>query len=409
MAFFVRPKKARKETPATKPREKSRSPPQRQPLPPAQPQLLQNGLPGGPHQQHPPPFQPAGLLLPAPPPPPPPYTSYPPGAYPPIVVNQHHYYLSAPPPLRPAPARPSLIHTPIRELDLDSALDLAKDICQVTGIPRLLDGALPRWHGGCGGQLVSRGGALVDEISDRFDNVLTMIDQGGYDGKESDIFAWQPSQGPVQQLAPPSLPPPAQPPVNKTVAEKGLGKASKRSHKTEHPKGQTTAAAAVVSESFFAKVDKYANSRLPLNLPPLKLYVTSMSRLRGSLTKSVTVTSRHGHCSAWPRSTQSGCTSHHPGAPSGMPTSKGTGGRAPRPWSSSRCPWTTSTPSSLPSGARPPSWTGPSTSTWRPHRLWASWYAALPARLVEPTIMLTHCRTTPATCATPASYRSPAR
>jgi hypothetical protein len=106
----------------------------------------------------------------------------------------------------------------------------------------------------------------VDEISNRFDNVLTMIDQGGYNGKEHDIFAWQPAQAPTQ---PPS---PVAP-----VSVKGQPKASKKSHGKDHPKGQTTAAAAVVSGSFFAKVDYYANSRLPMNLPPLKLYVPAFT------------------------------------------------------------------------------------------------------------------------------------
>jgi hypothetical protein len=131
---------------------------------------------------------------------------------------------------------------------------LSHRVCQ--GTCRLMDG----WHG-YGGQLVSQSNAMVDEISHRFDNVLTSIDQGGYNGKEHDIFAWEPAQTPTQPASPGS-----------PVIEKGTPKSSKKSHGKAHPKGQTTAAAAVVSGSFFAKVDHYANSRLPMNLPPLKLY-----------------------------------------------------------------------------------------------------------------------------------------
>jgi hypothetical protein len=136
---------------------------------------------------------------------------------------------------------------------------LAKEVYQGSSIPQLLDEVLPSWHG-CGGQLVRQGNGLVDEISHRFDNVLTMIDQGGYNGREHDIFAWQPTQAPPQ------------PRSEAMVDEKGPPKASKKSQRKENPKGQTTAAAAVVSGSVFAKVDYYANSRLPLNLPPLKLW-----------------------------------------------------------------------------------------------------------------------------------------
>jgi hypothetical protein len=139
-------------------------------------------------------------------------------------------------------------------------VDLAKEVYQGSPIPQLLDEVLPSWHG-CGGQLVRQGNGLVDEISHRFDNVLTMIDQGGYDGREHDIFAWQPTQAPPQ------------PRSEVMVDEKGPPKASRKSQRKENPKGQTTAAAAVVSGSVFAKVDYYANSRLPLNLPPLKLWV----------------------------------------------------------------------------------------------------------------------------------------
>jgi len=126
---------------------------------------------------------------------------------------------------------------------------------------QLLDGVLPSWHS-CGGQLVQQGTAVVDEISHRFDSVLTKIDQGGYTGKEHDIFSWQPAQNPAH---PTSSGPP--------VTEKGAPKSGRKSQSRAHPKGQTSAAAGVVSESFFAKVDNYANSRLPMNLPPLKLYI----------------------------------------------------------------------------------------------------------------------------------------
>ncbi|KAK3297174.1 Alpha/Beta hydrolase protein [Chaetomium fimeti] len=290
MGFFLRSKKVKKEAPS--PRSKGqRPPPQLQPPPPSPPTQ---------------PFRPAGLLLP---PPgwndegqsPPPYHQH--GQYPPIIVNQHHYYLGPPPPKQAAPPRqappPSQApSTSLSKLNLSSAVDLAKEVYQGTeqllddglsawhnrgnqlvnqgngvvdevsnrvcqGTQQLLDGMLPSLHN-CGGQLVHQGNAVVDEISHRFDNVLTKIDCGGYNGKEHDIFAWQSAQTPVQ---PPS---PELPAVQRTRSKSS---SSRRSQGKAHPKGQTTAAAAVVSGSFFAKVDHYSNSRLPMNLPPLKLYI----------------------------------------------------------------------------------------------------------------------------------------
>ncbi|KAK4040192.1 Alpha/Beta hydrolase protein [Parachaetomium inaequale] len=296
MGFF-KSKKVKKDSPPPQPKDSRRPAPQHRPPPPSPPtQVSHNWHPSSPYQQ-PEPFRPAGLL---PPPPsrndgaqPPPYHRH--GPYPPIIVNQHHYYLGAPPPSQ-APPRSYAASTPLGKLNLGSAVDLAKDVCQGTG--QLLDNVLPAWHsygsqlvsqgnglveglshrvcqGTCrlmdsvspawhsyGGQLVSQSNAVVDEISHRFDNVLTSIDQGGYNGKEHDIFAWQPAQTPTQPTS-----------SGSPVIEKGLPKSSRKSHGKAHPKGQTTAAAAVVSGSFFAKVDHYANSRLPMNLPPLKLYI----------------------------------------------------------------------------------------------------------------------------------------
>ena len=262
MGFFTRSKKVKKKDSPSQPQDARRAPPSQCPPPPPS------------QASQPAPYQAAGYL----PPPPsysavsPPTTSYHQhGGYPPIIVNQHHYYLGAPPPHQP-PARQYTANTPLGKVNLGPAVELAKEVCQGTCIPRLIDGALPLWHS-CGGALVSHGNALTDvshrfndalerEIYNHFDNIMTLIDQGRDDGKERDMFAWQPASMPSQ-----SLPPAPQ------ATETSLSRPSTRkSHRKENPKGQTTAAASIVSGSVFAKVDLYANSRLPMNLPPLKLY-----------------------------------------------------------------------------------------------------------------------------------------
>ncbi|KAH6850429.1 Alpha/Beta hydrolase protein [Chaetomium sp. MPI-CAGE-AT-0009] len=278
MGFFLRSKKVKKDSPP------SRSKGQRTPPPSPPTQFSQDQYHGGSRQQ-PIPFQPAGLL---PPPPgwngeahsPPHYHHH--GSYPPIIVHQNHYYLGAPPPRETLPPPYANSTSSSGKLNLSSAVELAKEVYHGTeqllddelaawsnrgnqlvsqGTKEFLDGMLPSWHS-CGGELVHQGNALVDEISHRFDNVLTKIDCGDYNGKEHDIFAWQSAQTPAQPPLPESPP-----------AEKGSSKSSRKNQGKAHPKGQTTAAAAVVSGSFFAKVDRYSNSRLPMNLPPLKLYI----------------------------------------------------------------------------------------------------------------------------------------
>ncbi|KAL2259192.1 hypothetical protein VTK26DRAFT_7225 [Humicola hyalothermophila] len=252
MGFFVRSKKVKKNSPSPKSRGRTT---EQWPLPPPPPSHASRQPDGW--DQQPAHFQSAGLL-----PPPPGWTAgsalyQPPRSYPPIIINQNHYYLGASPPSSQVAAGPSTINTSLGKLNLGSAVDLAQDLYEATGIRRVLDDALPLWHG-YANQLVNEGNMVTDQITNHFDNVLTMIDQGRYNGKERDIFAWQP---------------PLVPSVPVPVHNRGPPKSRTRDHKREHPKGQTTTAATIVSGGFFSKVDRYANSKLPMNLPPLKLYI----------------------------------------------------------------------------------------------------------------------------------------
>ncbi|KAK3935874.1 alpha/beta-hydrolase [Diplogelasinospora grovesii] len=290
MGFFTRSSKAKKESPKLQIKSQPCEPPPYQPLPPLPPrsQLPQGQPPQGQPPQGQPPqgqppqvsrqffhnwhpddpyqprvFQPAGLL----PPPPgwsvpphvvPPYQP-PPSAYQPqpVIVNHQHYYLAPPPTYQQTSQGPQTSGG-------GSVVDLADKICPGTGIPQLFDDGLPPWHG-YKSQLLSQGAALVDQISSRFDSVMTLIDRDRYAGNEKDLFVWQP---PGEQHARQS------PPSDTSVAERASPKTRNKKPAKDHPKGQTTAvAAAVVSGSYFAKVELYANSRLPMGLPPLRLYI----------------------------------------------------------------------------------------------------------------------------------------
>ncbi|KAK4162788.1 Alpha/Beta hydrolase protein [Cladorrhinum sp. PSN259] len=275
MGFFIRFKKAKKEPPKAKQpvtKNQKQLPAQPQPAlralpPPPPPTSTQIPGPhsswhhGSPNQSQAP-FEPAGLL-----PPPPGWN----GAPPPIIVNQNHYYLSPAPSssresqLSQLSQQPPPSYTtscgPLSKIT-GSAVDLAKGICQETGIQKLLGDAMPSLNN-CGNQLIRQTDVLMDEISNQLNDVLTLIDRENYNGREKEIMTWQPPQAQVSP-APPSIP---------STSDKSLTKAAKRSSRRDHPKGQTTAAATVVSGGIFAKVDLYANSRLPMNLPPLKLYI----------------------------------------------------------------------------------------------------------------------------------------
>jgi hypothetical protein len=220
MGFFDR-KKVKKP-----PRAASTSlPPQQQPGHPSS----QASLPDY-HLPHPPStsFQPAGYL---------------PGPQgwnngPPVIVNQH-YYLSPPPDVAMVNQRPCLGNSGLARLT-GSMVNLASGLIP-SDLPRFADDSRLHWPASqCN---------TYDHIMAKFDSVMSSIDQDHYAGGEGELLE-----------AGPSL-----------LADQ---KKHKSAHPTrDQPKGQTTAvASSIMSGSYFAKVDLYSNSRLPTNLPPLRLY-----------------------------------------------------------------------------------------------------------------------------------------
>ncbi|KAI1114276.1 alpha/beta-hydrolase [Nemania sp. NC0429] len=233
-------------------------------------------------------FQPPGFPLP-PPPPPYPYGlnhSRPVGSpavglnaplpchgqdsrhYHPIIVNQH-YYLNAPPPSpHPHPPHPSSLYPSSggghvsSNLRLGSTSDLIRLPTNV--VSQIVDDGLPRWHA-YGTQLINQSAALFDQISSKFDDVMTLIDEEKITGNENDLFMYQ------QPQASPSRSADA---TQRSAVSKG--NQSKKKNK-DAPKDQTSpTAASPTTSGYFAKVDLYENSRLPFDLPsfrvPLSIY-----------------------------------------------------------------------------------------------------------------------------------------
>ncbi|KAK1579288.1 Alpha/Beta hydrolase protein [Colletotrichum navitas] len=185
------------------------------------------------------------------------------GPYPqPIVVNQH-YHLHPPPPSShlaltapPAAAAAAASHAGVGAnpcpLGLDkfagSVVTIAKDFAS----PHFLEE--PNFHPHAA-QLISSTAVCMDQIAGCFNDVMTLIDCERLVGNEKALFSYQQDGD-----------------ARKTTKKKGSSSSSSSSSSLS--KGQSTAVApSVVSGNYFAKVELYANSRLAMNLPPLRLYM----------------------------------------------------------------------------------------------------------------------------------------
>lgn len=103
-------------------------------------------------------------------------------------------------------------------------------------------------------QHFGQGGQLCDLISSKFDNAITLIDGDNFRGQEDYLAAYHPSQLMLQQEAGTT---------DKALLKSGISKGMMN----------TSIATALSGSNYFSKVDLYANSSLPPNLPPLKLYM----------------------------------------------------------------------------------------------------------------------------------------
>ncbi|KAL2670597.1 hypothetical protein Neosp_014385 [[Neocosmospora] mangrovei] len=208
--------------------------PQQQQLPP-QPQLLLPPPPSYPYShgyasQSQPQFRPVPAAPPAW------------NGYQPVIVNQH-YYLGS----QQQPQQQVHHHTSLSRLT-GSMVNLAKDVVPFT---QLYDDGMSAWHG-----CAQTTNAVYADVYSRFNNVMTLIDHEKLCGNEGDLFSWHP--------------PPQQQPQ-----DKAFGKSTKR---TKH-KDKAHIATSVVSGNYFSKVELYANSKLPADLPPLALYLPTWQLL----------------------------------------------------------------------------------------------------------------------------------
>ncbi|KAF4849686.1 hypothetical protein CGCSCA4_v004283 [Colletotrichum siamense] len=181
----------------------------------------------------------------------------------PIVVNQHYYITppSSAPLALPAPPRPGSTAPSSCPVGLDKFTGPVATIAKDFASPQFFDE--PNFHPHAT-QLINSTAACVDQIAGCFNDVMTMIDGGKLSGHEKALFTYQQQPAPSEQ----------QQQVVPYEGKRSGGKSSSSSKKKKesHSKGQGVAES-VASGSYFSKVDMYANARLPLNLPPLRLYM----------------------------------------------------------------------------------------------------------------------------------------
>lgn len=178
----------------------------------------------------------------------------------PIVVNQH-YYLCQP---DSSGQGPSPNGCALTKLAVGSAVNLTNQIMPGV-LPAILE-AGSTCRNGPSNRSEGQNNTSMNQLYHRFNDVMTLIDCERFAGNERDLFLCQ--QGSDAGSSSTDV---------TTTRGQPSGTHKKKNEQRKqsgHPKGQTTGvAASVISGNYFAKVELYANSRLPMNLPPLKLYI----------------------------------------------------------------------------------------------------------------------------------------
>jgi hypothetical protein len=105
-------------------------------------------------------------------------------------------------------------------------------------------------------QYLNQGAALYDLISSKFNSVVTSIDNERFSGDEHELWVQPPSPAAQKSLV---------------VATKKDVVKDKSKNSSKDDTG-CPIATKIAHTNYFAKVNLYANSRLPLDLPVVKLY-----------------------------------------------------------------------------------------------------------------------------------------
>ncbi|TVY40941.1 hypothetical protein LOCC1_G006394 [Lachnellula occidentalis] len=155
----------------------------------------------------------------------------------------------------PLPERPQKAGNAVSRLNLSSMSNLLDQ-----GVPQYVPGAKYINNGGLAGtQYLNQGAALCDLISSKFDTVITLIDGDKFNGDEREFVVHENAQ----QMWPQA-----------PESDRSLMRGGKTNGMVNHSVSNS-----LIGANYFSKVDLYANSRLPPNLPPMKLYMPTFPLL----------------------------------------------------------------------------------------------------------------------------------
>lgn len=179
----------------------------------------------------------------------------------PIVVNQHYYLCQT----DSSGQGPPQNGCALTKLAVGSAVNLTNQIMPGV-LPAILE-AGSTCRNGPSNRSEGQHSTSMNQLYHRFNDIMTLIDCERFAGNERDLFLCQ--QGGSDAGSSSLDVSTARGQITATPKKK-----NEQRKQSGHPKGQTTGvAASVISGNYFAKVELYANSRLPMNLPPLKLYI----------------------------------------------------------------------------------------------------------------------------------------
>lgn len=114
---------------------------------------------------------------------------------------------------------------------------------------------------------LNRGAALCDQVASKFNDVISLMDEETFIGNEHDLrltYYQSPPSSPPQLAAEPA-----------TRGRPSRASVPARKYPPNRPHGCSNTPKALTTSNVFEKAAMYANSRLPMDLPPLRVYVTT--------------------------------------------------------------------------------------------------------------------------------------
>ncbi|XMA20092.1 hypothetical protein WAI453_012883 [Rhynchosporium graminicola] len=175
-----------------------------------------------------------------------------PPQYQPVLMHQNQF--------RPVPQRPQRATENTSKLNLASMSNLLASNVPACGTELIQNRVAPLYTQGT--QYLNQSAALCDLISSKFNQIITLIDGEQFSGDERDLAVLSQPQPIWQQQQ----------------AETGHSDRALRKGKSKDMLNYPVPSA-MTSTNYFAKVYLYANSRLPPNLTPLKLYMPTFPLL----------------------------------------------------------------------------------------------------------------------------------